>query len=201
MSVLHDDGLPHLLLQITPDEVRPSLRAEPGVTCQTRVVLMVRTANFEPALSEIDIATWSPGVTPAPPRDPSSPFFGGRSDPGDVLVAESEGETRGYLMFHQSIPLPSHSHVLQINGLAVHPEHQGQGIGRFLVEKAKCVAQRRGVRKLSLRVLSPNVSARRLYEGCGFVVEGVLRDEFVREGELVDDVLMACHLAADSTRA
>jgi len=43
-------------------------------------------------------------------------------------------------------------------------------------------------------VLSPNVLARQLYESCGFTVEGVLEVEFVIEGEVVDDVLMAWHL-------
>jgi len=32
---------------------------------------------------------------------------------------------------------------------------------------------------------------RRLYESCGFVVEGVLRGEFHVDGRDVDDVLMA----------
>jgi RimJ/RimL family protein N-acetyltransferase len=50
-----------------------------------------------------------------------------------------------------------------------------------------------------LRVLAPNHSARRLYESCGFVVEGTLRAEFLLEGEEVDDVLMACQLDEEPT--
>ena len=52
-------------------------------------------------------------------------------------------------------------------------------------------ARSRGGRKLSLRVLSTNPTAIGLYESEGFVVEGVLRGEFVLEGREVDDVLMA----------
>jgi RimJ/RimL family protein N-acetyltransferase len=33
--------------------------------------------------------------------------------------------------------------------------------------------------------------ARRLYEACGFVEEGVLREELQLDGRLVDDVLLA----------
>jgi RimJ/RimL family protein N-acetyltransferase len=55
-------------------------------------------------------------------------------------------------------------------------------------------ARRRGARKLSLRVLATNPGARRLYERCGFVVEGVLREEFLLDEVFVDDVLMACDL-------
>jgi len=40
-------------------------------------------------------------------------------------------------------------------------------------------------------VLGPNAAARRLYDSCGFVVEGVLRSEFHVDGEDIDDVLMA----------
>ena len=40
-----------------------------------------------------------------------------------------------------------------------------------------------------------NPGARRLYERAGFVVEGVLRGEFVLDGVPVDDVLMARYLA------
>jgi hypothetical protein len=50
--------------------------------------------------------------------------------------------------------------------------------------------------KVTLRVLGHNVGARRLYERCGFVPEGVLRGEFLLEGRYVDDVLMACDLVA-----
>jgi RimJ/RimL family protein N-acetyltransferase len=40
-------------------------------------------------------------------------------------------------------------------------------------------------------VLSTNPTAQRLYARCGFVVEGVLRGEFVLDDREVDDVLMA----------
>ncbi len=157
----------------------------------------VRSADVhdDTALAAIDVETWSPDATPAPPREPGSPFFSERRQPEDILVAEVDGVVVGYVMLHQSIPLPSHEHVLEVNGLAVAPGQQGKGIGRRLVEEAKREAQRRGARKLSLRVLAPNVSARRLYEACGFGVEGVLAAEFVLDGQPVDDVLMACRLA------
>jgi len=75
--------------------------------------------------------------------------------------------------------------------VAVHPAATGQGVGRALVEASVGEATRRGARKVSLRVLGSNAVARRLYARCGFVEEGVLRAEFLLDGELVDDVLMA----------
>jgi ribosomal protein S18 acetylase RimI-like enzyme len=160
------------------------------------VVIKIRTSDVQdgPALSTLETSAWSPDVTPAPAREPGSTFFNERTRPEDVLVADADGRVIGYVMLHQSSPLASHSHVLEINGLAVDPAHQGHGVGRRLVQEAKGEAKRRGARKLSLRVLSQNVAARRLYESSGFAVEGVLKEEFIVQGQLIDDVLMACHL-------
>jgi ribosomal protein S18 acetylase RimI-like enzyme len=84
--------------------------------------------------------------------------------------------------------------VLQLSGLAVHPRRQRSGAGRALVEAAVEQARDRGARKLSLRVLGVNTGARNLYQACGFVVEGILRAEFLLDGRYVDDVLMARYL-------
>ena len=104
--------------------------------------------------------------------------------------------TAGFAALGQSGPLTSQSHVLQIRGLAVHPARRRCGVGRRLTEACIEQARSRGARKLSLRVLGGNVAARRLYESCGFTVEGVLREEFFLGGRYVDDVLMACMLDA-----
>lgn len=148
------------------------------------------------ALATIDRATWSPTVTPAAKPDPGSPFARDPKRLENVLIAEVEGLVAGYVAVQQSMALPSHAHVLEINGLAVDPRWQGRGLGRILVEEAKRVAARKGARKLTLRVLAPNLPARSLYESCGFTVEGVLQGEFLLDDQLVDDVLMACRLGA-----
>lgn len=152
------------------------------------------TAEDDASLLGIDHATWSPVVTPAPPRPERRRFFADEERPADVLVAEQGGTVVGYVRLHQPIPLPSHRHVLEVNGLAVAPEAHRAGVGRALVECAKHEASVRGATRLTLRVLGGNTGARRLYESCGFVVEGVLVGEFVLDGQPVDDVLMACSL-------
>lgn len=154
-------------------------------------------AADDESLAAIDEATWDVTVTPAPRREPGSAFFGG-PQPEDVLVAEVDGTVVGYVTLHQVIPLPSHAHVLQVNGLAVAPHVQGRGIARELVQAALREATDRGARKVGLRVLSTNQPARRLYESCGFVIEGRLAGEFVLDGHPVDDLLMAWHADADA---
>jgi len=147
------------------------------------------------ALARIDLATWTPVVSPAPPPDPRShDFFTERTTTSNVLVAEVDGVIAGWVKVQPPTQLPSHAHVLEIGGLAVDPARQGAGVGRHLVQAAVGECRRRGARKVTLRVLADNAGARRLYERCGFVTEGVLRGEFLLQGRYVDDVLMAHHL-------
>jgi ribosomal protein S18 acetylase RimI-like enzyme len=155
----------------------------------------IRPANTDDdaVLLAIDFATWTSAVSPAPKPIPGErrSFFDDDHRPERYLVAEVDGVVSGYVSMHQNIPLPSHAHVCEINGLAVDPAAQGRGVGRDLVETAVRVAANNGATKVTLRVLGPNTGAKRLYERCGFVVEGVLKGEFILDGQPVDDVLMA----------
>jgi ribosomal protein S18 acetylase RimI-like enzyme len=92
---------------------------------------------------------------------------------------------------------PSHTYVLEIQGLAVHPAHQRHGAGRRLVQACLDEARSRPARELALRVLSTNPAARQLYESFGFRVEGILREEFFLSGRYVDNILMAASLSTD----
>ena len=158
--------------------------------------MTIRQARLEdePKLRDIDAVTWTAGVSPTPPPSADAAFFGERTAPSDVLVAEAGGAMAGYAALGQSVSLVSHSHVLGIRGLAVHPAHQRCGVGRRLVEACLEQARSRGARKLSLRVLGGNVAARRLYESCGFTAEEEFLTQDSLGGRYVDDVLMACML-------
>lgn len=156
-------------------------------------VITVRAAAQadDGVLGLVDQQTWTFSVSPAPAPPAGTPFFSERNQARDVLVAEVDGAVAGYVALRPPTPLLSHAHVLELAGLAVAPQHQRRGVGERLVMAAVKEARRRRARKVSLRVLEPNRGARRLYEGCGFLVEGVLRQEFLLEGRYVDDVLMA----------
>jgi len=145
-------------------------------------------------LGRLDSVTWTDDVSPAPAPPVDTPFFKERTRPDDVLIAEVDGVVAGYAKLGRSITLPSHQHVLELNGLSVDPNRRRLGVGRQLIEAAVEEARSRGARKLSLRVLGTNTNARKLYESCGFVVEGILRDEFLLQGRYVADVFMARHL-------
>ena len=152
------------------------------------------TSSDENALAAIDRSTWSSLTSPAPPPGRGWRFFDDRTRPEDVLVALDEGEVTGYVRLQPVSPLESTSHVLQVNGIAVDPAAQRRGAGRALLDASVVEARRRGARRLTLRVLGKNEAAQRLYRSAGFVVEGVLREQFLLDGVYIDDVFMALEL-------
>lgn len=146
------------------------------------------------ALLGLDLATWSPRWSPGEPPARDA-FFGERNGgPGGFLVAERDGAVVGYVALHPAGGLATHAHVRTIDGLAVDPSAQGRGIGELLVRAAVERARAVGAAKVTLRVLGTNPAAQRLYERCGFGVEGVLVGEFLIDGSPVDDTWMALHL-------
>jgi ribosomal protein S18 acetylase RimI-like enzyme len=155
--------------------------------------LRIRTAvpDDGEGLALLDRLVWSHlhAVTPRP-QPPYPPFFSERHTPEDCLVAELGDRLAGYVHLGFPTPLDVNRHVRQIQGLAVSEEARGRGVGRALVRAAVDEARRRGARRLTLRVLAHNTPARGLYEAEGFVVEGILPEEFLLDGAYVDDVLM-----------
>ncbi|MGR6970002.1 N-acetyltransferase family protein [Streptomyces cynarae] len=153
--------------------------------------IRLATPDDEGALGRLDRETWSPlhAVQPRP-QPPYEPFYNERFGPRDHLVAELGGALVGYIRLGFPTSLACNSHVRQIQGLAVAEEARGAGVGRALLRAAQDEARRRGARRITLRVLGHNTPARGLYESEGFVVEGVLPEEFLIEGEYVDDVFM-----------
>ncbi|MFJ9019211.1 GNAT family N-acetyltransferase [Streptomyces sp. NPDC102259] len=153
----------------------------------------IRTARPADAesLALVDRLTWSPlhAVMPEP-EPPYAPFFDERHVPEDYLVAELDDRVIGYVRLAPPTPLACNAHVRQIQGLAVLDEGRGRGVGRALIRAAFEEARRQGARRITLRVLGHNTPARKLYESEGFVVEGVLPEEFLLAGEYVDDVFM-----------
>jgi ribosomal protein S18 acetylase RimI-like enzyme len=144
----------------------------------------------ETALIELDRRTWAMDNAITPMPEEGSAFFDHWHLPEQFLVAECDGRLVGFVRVVQPVPVPSGAHVRQIQGLAVDPTERRRGLGRTLLDAALNEARRQGAHRITLRVLSVNTPARRLYESLGFVVEGVLPKEFLIDGVYVDDVLM-----------
>jgi ribosomal protein S18 acetylase RimI-like enzyme len=148
------------------------------------------------ALAALDYRAWSSAsaVTGRPPQDQA--FFRTGHAPDQFLVAvfapsaTDTGQIAGFIRVVSPTRLPSNAHVRQIQGLAVDPALRGRGIGKVLVDAACELAGSQGATRLTLRVLSSNGAARKLYAAAGFTVEGVLPGEFHIGGGFVDDILM-----------
>jgi len=61
-----------------------------------------------------------------------------------------------------------------INYLAVHPNHQGTGIGRFMMEEAEVRLRAAGCPKINLQVRSTNTEVIEFYEKIGYKVDDVV---------------------------
>jgi ribosomal protein S18 acetylase RimI-like enzyme len=162
--------------------------------------IVVRSAreSDQADLTDVEAAAWTPesgfpSVIGAADH-PAASFFTPADPPGIHLVADLDDALVGYVRLKPPTHLPENAHVTHVAGLAVHPAARRRGVAVALMTAAEPFARARGARKLSLRVLSTNQPAMRLYERLGFKREGVLSEEFLIGGHYVDDVVMAKRL-------
>jgi len=64
----------------------------------------------------------------------------------------------------------------QVLSIAVHPEHQGRGIGQKLLSKGIEYLEALGIRRIKLEVRPNNISALKIYEKFGFRTVGEAED-------------------------
>ena len=86
------------------------------------------------------------------------------ADHGVVAELESDGLLVGFALTTSRI----FEEYTQLIRLAIHPDLQGQGIGRQLLVDAIQYAHRAGVRGLMLNTQESNVVSRRMYSSLGF---------------------------------
>lgn len=83
-----------------------------------------------------------------------------------VFVAELEGTPAGYVAVERT------AEVLRVDQLFVSPEHEGEGVGRQLLEFAEGYAIAEGALTLQVVVASGDRRALAFYRGRGFVPAG-----------------------------
>lgn len=105
------------------------------------------------------------------------------------LVALDGDELVGWCDIRRHF-FPSHAHCGSL-GMGLLPAYRGQGLGRRLIEAAISAAREAGMIRIEFGVHADNARAIRLYEGVGFVREGVSRDAFCVDGHYTDVINMA----------
>lgn len=110
---------------------------------------------------------------------------------GEISVNDGPWQVQGTAGLHAVGASLRVRHAMNVS-LAVHPDWQGRGLGWALLTALIDYADRwAGVLRLQLHVYADNTRAIRLYEGLGFVTEGRLRGESLRDGHYVDTLTMA----------
>ena len=91
-----------------------------------------------------------------------------------VLLAERSGEPVGTLT---CFVLPQLGHggapAALVEGVAVHPQAQGHGVGRALMDEAMSIAREAGCYKLALSSNHKRAQAHAFYEHLGYAPHGV----------------------------
>jgi ribosomal-protein-alanine N-acetyltransferase len=90
----------------------------------------------------------------------------------DCWLLESDGRVVGHGILSVAA---DESHLLNV---CVNPNHQGQGLGRRLVEYMLDRATRLAARSIFLEVRPSNLTAFKLYESLGFNEVGVRKDYY-----------------------
>ncbi|MBP0616444.1 GNAT family N-acetyltransferase [Jiella mangrovi] len=115
-------------------------------------------------------------------------LFGVSSD-FTLLVAEEAGALVGTASLNRLAG--RRSHVGQL-GMGVHDDHLRRGVGTALLSELVSLSDEwLGLVRLELDVMADNAPAIALYEKHGFALEGRLRASALREGVLVDTLMMA----------
>ena len=82
----------------------------------------------------------------------------------EVRVYEEAGQVTGNAV----LLCRTHSTQARLYSLVVHPQHQGRGIARALLESLEQATIARGCNRLGLEVRTDNAPALRLYQKAGF---------------------------------
>ncbi len=153
----------------------------------------ISTRNLQdadyPEMMRIDQLVFNSSTSPAPMKQRTIEEYAERYTVDKVFVAEIEGKVAGYIGYDNPTGLKSNSHVMEFY-IAVHPDFQGKGIGRALINHLTNWGREQGFLKLSLRVLSINEAAIAFYISNGFKEQGRLMKEFLLDGVFVDDIMM-----------
>lgn len=107
------------------------------------------------------------------------------SETSGIWVSLRGGEVVGFTSAFRTEDLQGHGRW-EIDLVAVHPEHQGEGRGRLLVEAAYGAGVRLGLSRSRAFVRVDNTASQRMFEHAGFATDGVVRTLHLWDASSVD---------------
>lgn len=107
----------------------------------------------------------------------------------EALLLEDPAQLFGFILYSCSLDEGTVLH------LAVHPDRQGQGVGRELLNAGLERMRVRGMLRCLLEVRCSNAVARGLYRNVGFVEDGVRKNYYPDGAGREDAVLMSLALS------
>jgi len=112
-------------------------------------------------------------------QEPYSPYtFLQYNNPKTAFyVAEKNNQIIGYVIIKTMFPKNA-----KLISIAVHPDHQSQGIGTKLIKKAINKTKDLGARKINLEVRKTNKKAIKFYRKLGFK-KTKIKKNYYRDGE------------------
>lgn len=106
-----------------------------------------------------------------------------------IFVVEYNDQLVGYLLARGGTAKKNRHSVYVV--IAILQSHTGKGIGTLLFEKLEEWAHEKGINRLELGVMEPNVHAISLYKKMGFEIEGRKRNVFHMNDTYIDEYIMA----------
>ncbi|WP_108671346.1 GNAT family N-acetyltransferase [Peribacillus acanthi] len=106
-----------------------------------------------------------------------------------IFVGENHGELVGYMFILGNTTARNRHSAYFVIG--VKESERGLGIGRQLFNEADLWADKNGIHRLELTVLTHNERALSLYKKMGFEIEGTKRDSLFIDGMYRDEYYMS----------
>jgi mycothiol synthase len=179
-------------------DVAATTPARMGFAVQRELAFMTRPLTERPpqppAPAGIEVRAYRPGVDDDALLEVNNAAFAGHPENGgwdaatlaertsldwfdadDLLMAWQGDRAVGFHWTkwhgHDSDEVPAHEPVGEVYVLAVHPDHGGQGLGRYLLRAGLAHLHERGCRVAALYVDCASAAAVGLYTAEGFTVE------------------------------
>jgi putative acetyltransferase len=124
-------------------------------------------------------------------KDSFQPIFDELLEKNIIYIYEENSNAVGMFKLMQLEHRSSHAGYL--GGLAIHPDFEGKGYGKKMMEEIFELGRQMNLLRIELTVDVINTRAIRLYEKAGFVKEGILKKYtwLKSENRFLDEVMMA----------